>query len=160
MLSGETPPIRLAAAAEADEIALVINQAFKRAESFFIERDRISAEEVARLLQKGAFLVVEHRARLAGCVYVETRGDRGYFGLLAVRPAEQRRGLARTLIAAAEDYCRAAGCRLLEIRVVNLRAELPPVYRALGYRKTGTAPFTAGISTKMPCHFIVMAKEL
>ena len=54
------------------------------------------------------------------------------------------------MIAAAEAHCRDAGCVALDINVVNLRTELPPFYRTLGYVETGSAPFTDPRATR-PC---------
>jgi hypothetical protein len=62
------------------------------------------------------------------------------------------------MIAAAEDHCRNAGCREMELEVVNLRTELPPFYRKFGYLETGTRPFPDVEKSKLPCHFIVMSK--
>jgi len=93
-------------------------------------------------------------------VYVEVRGERGYFGLLSVEPALQGRGLGRLLVDAAEAQCRAVGCTAMDIRVVDVRAELPPFYRRLGYRETGSEPFSEDGAAKMPCRFIVMSKAL
>lgn len=150
--------LRQAGVADAEAIAGVINAAY-RVERFFIDRDRTSREEVAELLRKGSFLVAEDGAAgLAGCVYVEVRGERGYFGLLSVDPGRQRHGLGRALVAAAEDQCRRAGCTAMDIQVVDLRTELPPLYRRLGYRESGSAPFEA--PTRRPCRFILMSKPL
>jgi ribosomal protein S18 acetylase RimI-like enzyme len=62
------------------------------------------------------------------CVYVELRGDRGYFGMLSVDPSRQGRGVGRRLIDRGR-YARANGCTAMDIRVVNLRTSLPPFYR-------------------------------
>jgi hypothetical protein len=43
--------------------------------------------------------------------------------------------------------------------VVNVREDLPPWYRRLGYRETGTLPFDSP-RKKRPCHFIQMEKGL
>ena len=152
--------IRWAESREVAAIVRVINVAFRAAESFFIERDRISAQALQPMLEKGNFLLAEDPAGLAGCVLVELRGERAYFGLLAVDPARQHRGLGLRLIDEAENYARAAGCRAMDIRIVSLRAELPPFYRRLGYVETGTAPFPEEIESKLPCHFILMSKPL
>lgn len=132
--------IRVAQTSDAEAIARVINDAFRVAESFFITRDRTSPEKVRDMLDRGKFLLARDAAGIAGCVYVELRGERGYFGLLAVDPARQRRGLGRELIDAAEEYVRGAGCGFMDIRIVNLRNELPPFYRSLGYFETGAEP--------------------
>ena len=97
---------------------------------------------------------------LAGCVYVEIRGDRGYFGLLAVKPQRQRSGIGGQLIAAAEQHSRSAGCRFMELTFVNVRQELPAYYQRLGYVENGTLPFPADQIAKIPVHLVRMSKPL
>ena len=87
-------------------------------------------------------------------------GTIGYFGLIAVQPAQHGRGVGRTLVEAAEARLLGAGCRAVDIRVVDLRTELPPFYRRLGYVETGTAPFSDPQKATRPCHFILMSKTL
>ncbi|MGA8569746.1 MAG: hypothetical protein WB580_18310, partial [Candidatus Binataceae bacterium] len=77
---------RVAEIQDAEAIVAVINAAFRRAENFFIDRDRIDLEAVREFLCKGKFLVADNSGTLAGCVYVELRGERSYLGLLAVKP--------------------------------------------------------------------------
>jgi GNAT superfamily N-acetyltransferase len=151
--------IRRATVADAQEITALVNLAF-RVERFFVDGDRIDIERIRALMEKGTFLLAEDTAALAGCVYVELRGERGYFGLLAVEPSRQRRGLGRRLAREAEDYARAAGCRVMDIQTVNVRTELPPIYHKMGYVEAGTAPFPAEVVTKQACHFIIMSKAL
>src|SRR5712691_10683844 len=105
--------LRTAEPTDADALARVVNDAYRR-ERFFIDDDRTSPDKVRALLQKGKFLLLEEDAALVGCVYVEHRGERGYFGLLAVDPRRQRAGLGARLIAAAEQDCRAADCRFMD----------------------------------------------
>src|SRR5271170_4591843 len=103
--------IRWAQARDVAAIVCVINLAFRAAESFFIERDRTSAETLQPILEKGNFLLAEDAGGLAGCALVELRGERAYFRLLAVDPGRQHRGLGRRLVNEAENYARASGCR-------------------------------------------------
>jgi N-acetylglutamate synthase-like GNAT family acetyltransferase len=77
---------------DAENIARLVNAAF-RPERFFVAADRTNPEKVRALMQKGKFLLTEEAGVLTGCVYVELRGERGYFGLLAIDPALQRSGL-------------------------------------------------------------------
>jgi hypothetical protein len=46
------------------------------------------------------------------------------------------------------------------LSVVDLRTELPPFYRALGYAERTTAPFPHPERATQPCHMIVMSKNL
>jgi GNAT superfamily N-acetyltransferase len=151
--------IRKAMTEDIDDLVGVINAAFV-VERFFIDRDRTTGEGVRALFAKGGFLVGEDAAgRIVACVYTERRGDHGYFGLLSVVPESKRLGYGRQLIDAVEADFRTAGCRAVDIRVVNLRTELPPIYRRLGYLETGTQPFEDPRASQ-PCHFILMSKPL
>jgi hypothetical protein len=64
------------------------------------------------------------------------------------------------MMKAAEEHCRRVGCHHLDLRVVNLRQELPPFYRQRGYVETGTSPFPVDQPVKLACHFIEMSKSL
>lgn len=150
--------LRQATAADAGTLVALINRAYE-VEKFFVEGDRVSRPKVVELLSQGVFLIGEDAGARAACVYVEIAGTRGYFGLLAVDPGRQGHGWGRTMVEAAEQHARAAGCVAMDISVVNLRAELPPFYHRLGYRETGTAPFTDQRATQ-PCHFVLMSKSL
>jgi GNAT superfamily N-acetyltransferase len=151
---------RWAESADVDNIARLVNAAF-RPERFFSDADRTNPEQVRALLEKGKFLLAEEAGILMACVYVELNGERGYFGLLAVDPARQRAGMGSRMVDAAEDYCRAAGCRFMDLTTVNLRKELPGYYRRRGYVENGTLPFPADQHPpKMPCHLVKMSKSL
>jgi predicted N-acetyltransferase YhbS len=154
------PSIRLATAADVPQITAVINAAFRIAEGFFIDGNRITQAEVEESLNKGAFLVAEDGGNLNGCVYVELRGERSYFGLLSVDPTSQQSGLGSQLMSEAERYCRERGSQSMDILIVSLREDLPAFYQKRGYVESGTTPFPADIPTKIPCHFINMSKPL
>jgi predicted N-acetyltransferase YhbS len=154
--------IRAAGPEDAEGLVRLINAAFLVERSAF-DGDRIDLEGVRGLLDKGMFLVAEqdHSPVVIGCVYVELRGERSYLGLLSVAPELQGKGLGRQLVAAAEEHSRRPGCRAMDLRIVSPRAgDLRPFYERLGYVETGTAPFPADVPTKVPCHYIVMAKSL
>lgn len=159
-MSASEARVRVAAQEEAPAIARLISLAFQ-VEAFFKIGDRTSPDEVRELMKTGEFLVLEDPAGMpAGCVHLRIAGDRGHFGMLSIDPARQGKGLGRALIDEVEARCRAAGCRSMDIEVVNLREELPPFYRRLGYVETGTAPFPDGERSTRPCHFILMSKPL
>ena len=151
--------ITIATTADAARLVALINRAFA-IERFFVERDRTTLDEILAYLARGTFLVVHADAEaLAACVYLEPRGDRMYVGMLSVDPTRQGTGLGRLMMDAAERRAADLGCRGIDIRVVNLREELPPFYRARGYVERGEEAFEDPLATR-PAHFILMAKEL
>jgi predicted N-acetyltransferase YhbS len=153
-------PIRLAVPADAARITAVINAAFRIAEGFFIDGNRITQSEVEQKLSEGVFIVSEQGDTLSGCVYVEMRGERSYLGLLSVDPSCQQGGLGSFLMREAEKYCRERGSGVMDILIVSLREDLPAFYEKRGYVQNGTSPFPPDVETKIPCHFINMSKPL
>jgi GNAT superfamily N-acetyltransferase len=164
--------IRVETAADREAIRGLVNQAFE-VERFLKKGggDRLQDDgEFEELWERGTFLVKEEAGlvkeedgALAGCVYVEPRGERAYLGLLSIAPARQGAGLGKQLNAAAEQYAREQGCRWMDLRVVSPRADLLlPLYQRLGYVQTGTEAYPAVLVEKMtiPGHFILMAKAL
>jgi GNAT superfamily N-acetyltransferase len=151
--------LRIAQPGDIDALTRIINAAFT-VERFFIEGDRIQADTVRKLMGTGQFLIAQDEDGLAACVYVEPRGERAYLGLLSVDPSRQRGGLGSRLVAAAEDHARARGIHHMDLRIVNLRTELPEFYERRGYVATGTSPLSPDVQTKQPCHFINMSKAL
>ncbi|HYL62067.1 MAG TPA: GNAT family N-acetyltransferase [Candidatus Methylomirabilis sp.] len=144
---------------DVNSLTRLINVAFV-VESFVFEGDRVDTAAVQAYMKSGQFLLAENEGGLAGCVYVELRGNRGYVGLLSVDPQQQGTGLGRKLMNAAENYFRAAGCEGVDLRIISQRTPLPSFYRHLGYSEAGTAPFAAGARPKVPGHYILMSKSL
>jgi N-acetylglutamate synthase-like GNAT family acetyltransferase len=153
--------LRVATIADAPALARIINDAFV-VEAFFKIGDRTSTEEVVDLMNGGGeFLTVDDGdGQMAGCVYLQCRGERAYFGMLSIDPSRQGRGLGRNLIESVEARARDRGCRFMDIHIVNLREELPAYYRRLGYEERGTLPFSEPERASRPCHFVVMTKPL
>lgn len=145
--------------ADTDELVGLINVAF-HPEQIAIPGDRINAEKLQPFFKTGKFLVLENSEGLAGCVYAEVRGNRGYIGLLSLRPQLKGRGLGRLLMELAEKHLSQAGCAIADLRTISARADLFPMYVHLGYQETGTTPMPPEIPLKIPCHFINMSKPL
>ena len=152
--------VRVATADDAGRIVKVINRAFRAAESFIIDRNRVDLGQVDTLLRKGTFLVAEEDGVVPGCVYIELRGERAYLGLLSVDPERQKAGLGSMLMNAAEKLSAQAGCRFMDLRIINLRKENHAFYSRRGYVETGTEPFPIELNPKLPCHFVNMFKPL
>ena len=151
--------VRQAGVSDVPALTELINRAYLVEESF-VEGDRTTAREIAAIVAQGQFLVLDDAdGGLVAAVQVEITADRGYIGMLSVDPDHQGSGLGKRMVAVAEALCSAMGCSSMILRVVNIREELPPWYRRLGYSEAGTSPF-AHRSLKQPAHFIEMHKVL
>lgn len=159
--SNDRMHFRLAEAGDRAQLIPLINAAF--AIESFLEGTRTDEPRLAAMMEKGSILLAEDgNGQALGCVYTELRGEHGYLGMLAVDPAHQTKGLARKIVAAAEECFRELGCVAVEISVLNLRPELPPIYRRYGYVETGTEQFSMSriLKDQAECHCIVMTKTL
>ncbi len=108
-------------------------------------------------------LKYEQAGQLLGCVYLETKVDRLYLGMLTVSPDVQTGGIGKALLAAAEQVAQDGKCRAIRMTVISQRHELIAFYERRGYRPTGeTEPFPMDDprfgQPKMPLSFIVMEK--
>jgi N-acetylglutamate synthase-like GNAT family acetyltransferase len=153
--------LRFATESDLPMVMALVNKAFQ-VESFFLIGNRLDPERTRQYFEKGRFLLAEEGGALAGCVYVEPRGDRSYLGLLSVDPARQKCGLGSQLVSAAEEFAREIRARHMDLTVVNLRTELPPFYEKLGYTVSGTQPVHEDLASRVnqPCHLIRMSKPL
>jgi GNAT superfamily N-acetyltransferase len=152
-------PTRTAEPKDVDDVALLINQAFV-AESPYVLGERINRDAVRDLLSAGTFLLGELDGALVACLYIERRGDSAHIGLVSVTPSRHGTGLGAQIMLAAEAHCRAAGYREMELRFINLRAELHRFYTRLGYVETGATEKPDPTRMKVPFHFVQMAKPL
>ncbi len=153
--------IRNATGDDVAQMTAIVNAAF--AVETFLEGPRTDEARMAEAVQTGEFLVAEDdERRVTGCVRVERDGAVGRFGMLAVDPDAQGKGIGRAMVQAAEDRCRVYGCKRVDIRVLSLRPELLPFYRRLGYAETGTEPFraTRPLAGGAECHFIILTRAL
>lgn len=157
--------IRRARLSDTAALAELVNRAFA-VESWFVDGQRTSADELVPLVAAGSFLVLECAGAngLGAAVMVQTaRGDlppaHGYLGMLSVLPELQGMGLGQRLVRVGEAMAEASGATAMRLRIIHLREELSRWYKRLGYRPIGTAPCTAPL-LKRPCHFIEMVKPL
>jgi GNAT superfamily N-acetyltransferase len=129
--------------------------------------DRAAVEDVVRS-DAGTILLAESAGGgLLGCCQLERRADAAYFGMFAVRPVLQGRGLGGLLLAEAELFVRDTwGARRLEMQVIAVRDDLIAWYARRGYRATGESrPFPYGdgrfgLPRRADLSFAVLVKEL
>ncbi len=150
---------REASGDDTDAIVALINRAFA-VESFFKTGDRTNLAQVQQMMQDGRFLLLMDGTAIAACVWLKITGERGYLGTLSVDPERQRSGLGARMMRESENYLRAAGCDVVDIRIVSVRPELREIYRKFGFVETGTESAEVIRSATRPVHFITMSKEL
>ena len=133
-------------------------------EADLLDGQRTDAGEIREVLPD-LLLAVEDGA-LLGCCVLAARGDHGYFGMFAVQPGLQTRGVGSFLLAAAEDRARSLGLTGVEMTVLSGRTELLSYYERRGYVATGeTRPFPYGderfgVPRRDDLEFVVLAKRL
>ncbi len=134
-----------------------------------LDGQRVDADGLARTIAAADSVVLVHERahELLGCVHLERTGDDCYLGMLTVRPVQQRTGLGRQLLEAAERWAiEHWASRSMHMTVIVQRVELIAWYERRGYRPTGVRkPFPYGdarfgLPRREDLVFEVLSKEL
>lgn len=122
-----------------------------------------STDQLLELIKNGNMTVAldKDTSEVVGCVYYPLFYDdsgikRLYFGPLG----SKRKGVGKYLIQLAEEKAVKEGCKSIDIRVVNVRSDVLPMYKKNGYVIYGEAPFPEPEVCTREVHFILMRKEL
>ncbi|MGW2251189.1 GNAT family N-acetyltransferase [Kitasatospora sp. NPDC001660] len=138
-------------------------------EADLLDGPRTDADKVAAVVghPDGVVLVAERDGELLACCQLERRGDHAYFGMFSVQPGRQGGGLGRSVLAEAERIAGEQwGVAVLEMKVIEQRADLIAWYERRGYRRTGVySPFpygdeSVGIPRRADLRFETLAKSL
>lgn len=180
--AGEPAPVgdvvmRVAALADVEVLVGVVNRAYRgvgdaagwTTEGHLLGGQRVDAEMVGAAVETAGkrVVVAEADGGVVGCCVVERRtGERGGFGMFAVEPGLQGRGVGGALLAEAEQVAKEWGCREMAMEVISVRADLIAWYGRRGYRPTGErVPFPYdnerfGVPRREDLEFAVLVKEL
>jgi len=92
-------------------------------------------KDIARKMEvrPDLFLVGLVDGRIMASVIAGYEGHRGWLNYLAVEPEQQRKGLARLIVAKAENLLRAAGCPKINLQVRSTNAGVIAFYERIGY---------------------------
>lgn len=142
--------LRNATEFDATEMSLLINRAYRgddarlgwTYESDLVGGERVDPSGVKDLIRQknSVFILALENNKIVGCVHTtEESPDRTYFGMLAVEPRLQGKGLGKKLIQEVERRTRERGAREVRITVIELRYELIVAYEKLGYQSTGAS---------------------
>ncbi len=138
-----------------------------------VKGPRVTVEQLQSVLTKDnqALLVAELEddgaTVLAGCIRIDKLADgHAYFGMLAIDPDLQSKGVGKALFAAAEECARKDfNCTGVRMSVLSPRDELIAWYKRLGYVENGeTEPFldpSTGVTPLVDnLYFRVLVKNL
>lgn len=139
---------RTATVADVNAIVALVQSAYRgessragwTTEADLLDGQRTDPEEVAELIVAPDSRVVlcERAGELLASAHVQKQGDAAYFGMFAVRPGLQTRGIGSALLTETERFARNEWtCRHMQMSVITLRTELIAWYERRGYRRTG-----------------------
>lgn len=96
---------------------------------------QLTEDSIAAQCQTGEVWVIGHPP--AACIFLTPRDDALYLGKLAVDAGHRGRGLARDLIAVAENRARALGLPALELQTRVELVENHAAFARMGFSITG-----------------------
>ena len=144
----KTECIETAGPGDTDRLVQLINSAYRGDESRkgwtteadFLEDRRIEGPELKSLLLNPAAMILKmtQGPEIVACAYLEKRLPAAYIGMLSVKPTLQSQGIAKRVLARAEDIVK-NDWRLdaIEMKVISIREELIAYYARRGYAVTG-----------------------
>jgi len=97
--------------------------------------DSMTADDLAKKARTETLILATEGGRLLGCAYAAVRSDCVYVGKIAVAADARQRGLARRLLAVADDVARQAGRDCLELQTRIELVENHRTFAALGFVK-------------------------
>ncbi len=177
--NGAEPNLTVAIHADFPAVVGLMNRAFRglgadaswSTEERYIEGTRTSEEllreETAAHADAKLLLWRKPDNTLLGCVWMQPEeNDVWYLGSLTIASREQKAGLGRTLLTAAEKWAFARGAQEIKMTVVHVRAALLDWYARRGYSLTmETKPFPYGDErygkpTRDDLYLVVLSKWL
>jgi ribosomal protein S18 acetylase RimI-like enzyme len=78
-------------------------------------------------------IAIDAESRVVGSVMVGHDGHRGWLYYVAVDPASRRRGLGRSLVAAAEQWLAERGVPKVHLMIRETNSEVAAFYQRIGY---------------------------
>ncbi len=138
-------------------------------ESVYLDGDRTSLSALLdeQVSHPDSVLLVVESACPQGCVRLEPIApELWHLSSLAVDPLQQKSGLGRELLAAAEQWAADRGARKIHMSVIHVRHTLIAWYQRRGYHLTGEIePFPYGdnrfgIPLRDDLSFVVLEKSV
>ena len=105
---------------------------------------------LARRRDNSTILLGRDNGAIVATVMVGHDGHRGWVYYVAVDPDSQKRGYGRVIMAAAEDWLRAAGILKLQLLVRRENARAGAFYQSIGYAEAQTIVFAKWLDGREP----------
>lgn len=129
-----------------------------------IRIDEAGVQEIINATDADLHCFFAPTGHLLSCVYLQTKPDCLYLGMLTVQPGLQAAGLGRHMLHYAEARARQLGLPSIRMTVINTRTELIAWYERRGYSATGqTEPWIDGTHVgdrKQDIYFRVFEKKI
>ncbi len=147
---------RTAAVADVDAIVALVESAYRgdasrvgwTTEADILDGQRTDAAGIRELLHSrdDRLLLAEQEGSLVASCHLRREGESVYFGMFAVAPTLQAKGLGRRVLAEAERLADVQlGATDMRMTVIDCREELIAWYERRGYSRTGEhSPFPYG----------------
>ena len=148
-----------ASASQVEEIRNLVNIAYRgdvgwTRETDIVKGARTRSDEIRQYLENSNahLLVATTDNGIRACICIEKKDNRAFFGLFAVHPDVQGKGMGGKILAQAEEYATATlGLQHFVMVVISQRKELLAFYARRGYIKTGeTKPYPADLNLGTP----------
>ncbi|PAY07677.1 GNAT family acetyltransferase [Bradyrhizobium sp. UFLA03-84] len=112
--------------------------------------DPASDIALARRGPSSAVLIGRDAGVIVATAMVGHDGHRGWVYYVAVDPNRQGKGLGRTMMAAVEDWLRAAGVPKLQLLVRRENAKASAFYQTLGYEESTSVMLAKWLDGREP----------
>ncbi len=166
--------VSLATPGEAEEIAALVNSAYRgdssragwTTEADLLQDVRTDAEVLRRDMDpsRGKAILCFREGdsdEIIGCVYLSLTEDEDelscYLGMLTVKPTLQARGHGRALLDESENFARNWGAKRMTMQVIAARDTLLAWYERRGYSHTGVIK---DFPNRPDLKFVILEKRL
>jgi len=145
-----SPPVALAISPIADADLLAVIALWQACGLTRPWNDPASDIALARRGPNSAVLVGRDNGAVVATAMVGHDGHRGWVYYVATDPDRRGKGFGRTIMAAAEDWLRAAGIAKLQLLVRRENAKAGAFYQSIGYSEAQTVVFAKWLDGREP----------
>jgi len=135
--------LKLAQLEQSQEIGNLVNQAYRgktgwTKEGHLVSGDRVSSKQIEDIIlnENSYLLITQNKIDITSCICIEKKTNNAYFGLFAVNPNIQSKGIGKKVLKLAEEYTKdILKLKKITMVVISQREELISYYERRGYVK-------------------------